>query len=228
MTKLSVHSIALIVFATLTSSVVVVSSFSPGLPSCHHHHQQQQQQQRTNINLNALDNNSLNENEEGLSSSRRKFFQTTAPILAAAAAALTSNPSLALAKDDETVELPSREQVTAAFDAIRYELSDPKGGVAYMQQRIDAQDFAGLMEFTKGYDLEMRKARMGKAKKLIQSKEIKEQATSYANAVTFDLIGMNRSSRKGQESVEGANKYLEELRSDVGKFLELEKTIQVQ
>ena len=97
-----------------------------------------------------------------------------------------------------------------------------------MQQRIDAQDWEGLLEFTKGYDQELRKARMGKAKKLLQSKELKEQGTSYANAVTFDLIGMNRNSRKGQESVDGANKYLDELRQDVGKFLELESTIQTQ
>jgi hypothetical protein len=69
---------------------------------------------------------------------------------------------------------------------------------------------------------------MGKAKKLLQDKEVKSQATEFANAVTFDLIGINRSSRKGQENVESANKYLQELRDDVNKFLALESTIQVQ
>ena len=97
-----------------------------------------------------------------------------------------------------------------------------------MQERIDNQDFPGLMEFTRTYDLELRKLRMGKAKKLLQSKELKEQATSYANAVTFDLIGINRNSRKGQENAEGANKYLQELRDDVAKFLSLESTIQTE
>jgi hypothetical protein len=126
-------------------------------------------------------------------------------------------------------EVPvTRELVKSTFDSIRYEVSDPNGGVAYMQQKIDEQDFAGLIEFTRGYDLEMRKIRMGKAKKLLQTKELKEKGTEYANAVTFDLIGMNRNSRKGQESVEGLNKYLQELRDDAAKFLELEKTIEVE
>ena len=97
-----------------------------------------------------------------------------------------------------------------------------------MQARIDAQDWPGLMEFTKTYDQELRKLKMGKAKKLLQSKELKEKATEYANAVTFDLIGINRNSRQGQESVEGANKYLQELRVDVATFLSLETTIQTE
>ena len=97
-----------------------------------------------------------------------------------------------------------------------------------MQGRIDAQDFSGLMEFTKGYDLELRKKRMGGAKKLMTDKEMKNKATEYANAVTFDLIGINRNSRKGQENAEGANKYLQELRDDVNKFLSLESSIEVQ
>lgn len=172
-------------------------------------------------------NNNHRDLESNDDSGRRKFLQTV-PIVAAAALTSTYNPSAAFAKGDEDVELPTKEKVTTTFDAIRYELSDPKGGVTYMQQRIDAQDWEGLLEFTKGYDQELRKARMGKAKKLLQSKELKEQGTSYANAVTFDLIGMNRNSRKGQESVDGANKYLDELRQDVGKFLELESTIQTQ
>jgi hypothetical protein len=97
-----------------------------------------------------------------------------------------------------------------------------------MQQRIEEKDFDGLMEFTRTYDLELRKLRMGKAKKLIQSKEIKEEATGYANAVTFDLIGMNRNSRKGQESIDGVNKYLQELRDDANKFLSLETLIKTE
>jgi hypothetical protein len=72
------------------------------------------------------------------------------------------------------------------------------------------------------------KKRMGLAKKLLQDKEVRSQATKYANAVTFDLIGINRSSRKGQENVEFANKYLQDLREDIQKFLSLESTIQVQ
>jgi len=140
---------------------------------------------------------------------------------------LTSRSYPAVAVDDD-VELPSKEVVTECFNSVRYELQNNKGGVSYMQERIDKEDWLGLLEFTRTYDLELRKLRMGKAKKLLQDKEIKAKATSYANAVTFDLIGINRSSRKGQENVESANKYLQELRVDMIKFLDLEETIKVQ
>jgi hypothetical protein len=156
------------------------------------------------------------------SSSRKDFLQKAS--LAFGVALLPSSPGWAA----DEIELPTKEVVTKTFDSIRYELADPRGGVAYMQQRIDEEDFDGLMDFTRTYDLEMRKLRMGRAKKLIQSKEIKEEATAYANAVTFDLIGMNRNSRKGQESIDGVNKYLQELRDDANKFLSLETLIKTE
>ena len=57
---------------------------------------------------------------------------------------LTTNGLPALAADD--VELPTREAVVKCFDFIRYELNDPQGGVAYMQERIDNEDFVGLLD----------------------------------------------------------------------------------
>jgi hypothetical protein len=163
------------------------------------------------------------ENADTTPNTRRRFLQEV-PVIFGLTLATSVSPALA---KEEAVPV-TRELVKSTFDSIRYEVSDPNGGVAYMQQKIDEQDFAGLIEFTRGYDLEMRKIRMGKAKKLLQTKELKEKGTEYANAVTFDLIGMNRNSRKGQESVEGLNKYLQELRDDAAKFLELEKTIEVE
>jgi hypothetical protein len=141
---------------------------------------------------------------------------------------LTSHSYPAFAKDDEEVELPTKEEVTERFNTVRYELQDPQGGVSYMQGRIDKEDFEGLLEFTRSYDLELRKLRMGKAKKLLQGKEIKARGTSYANAVTWDLIGMNKGCRPGQENIETASKYLQELREDIATFLTLEETIEVQ
>lgn len=158
--------------------------------------------------------------------SRRYLFQKGPLAILGSVAVLPWQSRPAVAAYDEP--LPTRDVVSQSFDSIRYELSDPKGGVAYMQEKIDRQDWLGLMDFTKTYDLELRKLRMGQAKKLIQDKAIKAKATEYANGVTFDLIGINRSSRKGQESSDSANRYLQELRDDVGKFLTLEKTIQVQ
>lgn len=89
-----------------------------------------------------------------------------------------------------------------------------------MQRCIDERDFSGLLEFTKTYDQVLRKGAMGKAKKTLT--DSKEVATQLSNAVTFDLIGINRSSRPGKENAEDAAKYLQELRDDVQKFLDLE------
>jgi hypothetical protein len=161
-------------------------------------------------------------------SHRRTFLQKFPLSIGAVSMIVCTTTPVTAAAADEKMELPSKETVIQSFDAIRYELQDSNGGVSYMQSKIDQQDFTALMEFTKTYDLELRKKRMGTAKKLLQDKSIQETATQYSNAVTFDLIGINRSSRKGQENVESANKYLQELRDDVNKFLTLESTIQVQ
>lgn len=149
------------------------------------------------------------QNYESSTLNRRNFFGAAAaasttfllvpPPNALAAAATTDNP----------------------FDAVRYELNDSSGGLAYMQNCIDKNDFASLMEFTKQYDQRLRKASMGKAKKLLP-KELRPKATEISNAVTFDLIGMNRSSRPGQEDASKAQQYLNELKIDVQKLLDME------
>ena len=118
----------------------------------------------------------------------------------------------------------------AAFARVRQELESEKGGVAYMQNCIDRRDFEALLEFTKQYDGQIRKAGMVGVKKMLTDKEQMKLITPLSNSVTFDLIGINRSSRPGaaataDEAAEGANKYLQELRQDVQKFLDLEKQV---
>lgn len=117
------------------------------------------------------------------------------------------------------------ETVTSAFDAIRYELEDPAGGIATLERRISAKDFEGVMDFTKNYDGFFRKARVGRARKLLTDKKLKDDAVLMSNAITFDLIGINRASRPGQENQEEANKYLGELKADIQKILDLESTV---
>jgi hypothetical protein len=179
-------------------------------------------------------NNALIEASENIIciENRRAFLRTTQTVLISSIASLdilTSESIPALAADTSAdTMLPTKEIVTECFDFIRFELENPEGGVAYMQGRIDKKDFEGLLDFSKSYDLEFRKRRFGNAKKLLEGKELKAKATEYANAVTFDLIGINRSCRKGQENIESASKYLQELRDDVSKFLALEKTIEVE
>lgn len=122
--------------------------------------------------------------------------------------------------------LPSAQAASTTssspFDSIRYELYDSKGGVAYMKSLVEKKDYTSLLDFTKTYDQTLRKRYMGAAKKLLP-KEYSEQATLINNAVTFDLIGINRSARVGQENQEQCFKYLRELQADVEKLLALEE-----
>ena len=138
---------------------------------------------------------------------------------------IASRPHSAVAADDAPVYY-NPQDVQAAFDAIRYELEDPNGGIAYLQSSVDQQDFDALLEFTKTYDLELRKAKMSAAKK--KFKMGGDVPTQLCNNVTFDLIGMNKSCRKGQENIDLTQKYLNELKQDVSKFLELQSTILIE
>jgi hypothetical protein len=153
---------------------------------------------------------------------RRQWLMNIAP-----AAVLILQPATALSAD----EIDSVKAIRDAFQGVRDELLNSKGGVSTLSQYVDQQDYGNIMEFTKTYDQVLRKGKMGKAKKLLLSyleqnetlkKRIGERATQIANAITFDLIGLNRSSRSGQESVVNAKKYLEELQSDLLEFLALE------
>jgi hypothetical protein len=116
----------------------------------------------------------------------------------------------------------------AAFDAVRQELQ--VNGIPYMQQQIENENYDNLLEFTKTYDLVLRKGKMGKAKKFLQSSNEKDLATQYCNNVTFDLIGINRSCRGANNNPdpnrkENAMKYVSELQQDIELFLALEPKI---
>lgn len=109
------------------------------------------------------------------------------------------------------------------FDAVRFELDDPAGGVAFLRQSLQDRNFDAVLDFTKQYDQVLRKSAMGKAKKLLPTPELREQGTALCNAVTFDLIGINRNARKGQENAAEAQRYLDELVTDARGLLDLEQ-----
>ena len=135
-------------------------------------------------------------------------------------------PLPALAAKDEGPIYYNKADVTAAFDAIRFELEDPRGGIPYLQRQVDESNYEAILEFTKTYDLEFRKAKMLGAKKLFQFGG--DKAQQLLNNVTFDLIGMNKACRKGQENLPLAQQYLDELKLDVSQYLEFETTILTQ
>jgi len=123
----------------------------------------------------------------------------------------------------------TQEVVTEAFDAIRYELTNPSGVVGTLTSLInDGNSYEEIMQYTKESDAYFRKAKIGKARKLLTDKEIKSGSIQLSNAVTFDLIGINRASRPGQEDKDVQLKYLDDLKKDIEQFLELEKTIVIE
>lgn len=137
-------------------------------------------------------------------------------------AASTVKPSVAQAKSKEPM---TPEKVKAAFAAVREQLDSPEGGIQELKSLIDKEDFEGIRTFTQMYDLEFRKAKMVKARRLVTSKDDIPRGLYLSNSVTFDLIGINRSSRVGKENISEVKKYWEELKMDVINFLELEKGI---
>lgn len=162
--------------------------------------------------------------------SRRNFMEQLPLVPAsmiAIAAASSTTPLIANAKEEPA---PITQQtVTEAFDAIRYELSNPSGVVTKLTKLInDGNSFEEVMQFTKESDAYFRRAKVGKARKLLTDKELKSSSIQLSNAITFDLIGINRASRPGQQSKEEQLKYLDELKKDIESVLELEKTIVIE
>lgn len=168
---------------------------------------------------------SCGRNGSALSAATRRNFidQSASTVVAASAAVLLPCP--AQAKESVPV---TRTLVTETFEAIRNELTSPTGVVSTLGKLIDSGSFEEILQYTKESDAYFRKAKLGKARKLLTDKQLKSDSVLMSNAVTFDLIGINRASRPGKENRDEQLKYLEELKADIVKFLDLEKTIEVE
>lgn len=143
---------------------------------------------------------------------RRNFLEQTGALVGAAALSTIPLPAAA-AKEEVPI---TRQAVAEAFDAIRNELDDPSGVVATLAKLIESGSFEDILQYTKESDAYFRKAKMGKARKLLTDKALKGDAVAMSNAVTFDLIGINRASRPGKENKGEQQRYLEELKKDIG------------
>ena len=142
---------------------------------------------------------------------RRSLFLSAA---AAAAALGGAAPALAASEYPE-------------FDAIRDELAGGgTGGLRRIKEKLvapAAADYADLLEFTKLWDLEFRKAVLTAARKAMPKGPDRDNAVLVANAVTFDLIGINKALRKvGSEDLDEARRWSNVLVDDINAFLALE------
>eukprot|EP00590_Aulacoseira_subarctica_P000968 CAMPEP_0172427214 /NCGR_PEP_ID=MMETSP1064-20121228/41101_1 /TAXON_ID=202472 /ORGANISM="Aulacoseira subarctica , Strain CCAP 1002/5" /LENGTH=230 /DNA_ID=CAMNT_0013171313 /DNA_START=47 /DNA_END=739 /DNA_ORIENTATION=+ len=159
---------------------------------------------------------------------RRSFFSSSVPFCCAAstlcgiASTVEEDTTTAWAADEDPAVV-----IEQAFRDIRKELYGEEftdmgkgGGILFLKKLILNQEWAKIKEFTKFYDAEFRKVKLGKARKLFTDKKIKEEALQLSNAITFDLIGINKSSRVS--NTEEALRYWEELTQDIEKFLLLQ------
>ncbi|KAL7485867.1 hypothetical protein ACHAW6_011464 [Cyclotella cf. meneghiniana] len=157
-----------------------------------------------------------------LRATRRAILTQTVRTTSIAALATLPLPS-----DAKPPEPITRKLVTETFASIREELTSPSGVVATLQKLIDGGNYDDILQYTKESDAFFRKGKLGKARKLLTDENLKGESVLMSNAVTFDLIGINRASRPGKENKEEQLRYLQELISDVEKFLQLESTIVV-
>jgi hypothetical protein len=118
--------------------------------------------------------------------------------------------------DTASAKGPPPMSVQETVEAVQFELQDARGSVGRLQAALDAADFAQLQEMTKTMDQSLRKKVVGQAKYYWEDKNA---GTQLSNNVTFDLIGINRNARPGQESAEGVMQYLQDLRNDLQQIL---------
>lgn len=167
---------------------------------------------------------------------RRQVGGWSAGLLSAALVTTVLNPVESAVAKEEVLPPATAADIQKALQPIRDEFKSPDGGIPYIQKLIETEDYKTLMAFTPQFDLAMRKLNMGKAAKVMgsvfateaekeQKKAFATTATLAKNDVTFDLIGINRASRPGQQDKEKAFKYLQELKDDMQKFMDLEKTL---
>ncbi len=184
--------------------------------------------------------------------SRRSFFSSSVPFCCAAstlcgivsiveeeddedsvsgfaAAAWAAPPVNDSSSYDEELQR-KQKQLQEAFHDIQEELNGEVftemgkgGGVLFLKQLIVNEKWDTIKEFTKFYDAEFRKVKLGRARKLLTDKKLKEEALQLSNAITFDLIGINKSSRvqDGNEAI----RYWTELEEDITKFLQLQNKV---
>lgn len=112
-----------------------------------------------------------------------------------------ANPSLAIADDPIAALRSATDQACQS-----------------LTEALDRSDYETILNLTKEYDAQLRKGGMGRIKKTMTV--LKDgDPTALANSVTFDLIGINKSARKGVENPEQMRRYIAELRADVDEFL---------
>eukprot|EP00903_Cladosiphon_okamuranus_P014167 g13166.t1 len=151
----------------------------------------------------------------GDSCNRGGLFSEMARGAAGLGLAVAVAPSPASAKQAEAPPVNWKDEFGSVKEATDLVLSD-------LRNLTNKGEWGELMEQAKGYDQSIRKGLMGNVRKKMP-KELKGDAMTYRNNVTFDLIAVNKAARVEDKSK--ALEVLDILESDIKDFLNLEKRI---
>ncbi|CAB1111602.1 unnamed protein product [Ectocarpus sp. CCAP 1310/34] len=147
----------------------------------------------------------------------RKGFLSclTRNVAGAGLAAITLGPNMAVAKQAPDSPVDWKAEFGSVKKATDLVLKD-------LKTLATDGDWEQLMEQAKGYDQSIRKGLMGDVRKKMP-KDIKADAMTYRNNITFDLIAINKAARV--EDRPRAFEVLDILEADINGFLDLEKRI---
>ena len=105
-----------------------------------------------------------------------------------------------------------------ALDAVAEELTGPVSQLAQLERAVETQDYTRLLELTKQMDQTLRKQVLSPTKPFLTAQvyaTLDTNPTQICNNVTFDLIGINKFSRPGQEEADMVQYHAKSLRSNV-------------
>eukprot|EP00752_Nemacystus_decipiens_P005848 g5282.t1 len=151
----------------------------------------------------------------GGSCDRKAFFAEVARGAAGMSLTAAVAPSMACAKEAAGAPVNWKAEFGSVKKATDLVLSD-------LRNLTNNGDWEELMEQAKEYDQSIRKGLMGNVRKKMP-KELKGDAMTYRNNITFDLIAVNKAARV--EDKPRALEVLDILEKDIKDFLDLEKRI---
>jgi hypothetical protein len=223
-------------FGILQPIGTVAATATLGLSNHRHHHHHRRRPSQVVLDITATTYSSKKADFTP-TTRRRTLFSGTAALFSAClltTTTTTTTPSWILIASAATLEPPAMAAVRDLVFSKSDSTTNNNGGILFqLQDYLEQRDYAALRQNTAQYDLILRKQAMGRAQQALlaavaddddddrNSKVLSQQAQALRNAVTFDLIGINRASRPGQENATEVARYMDELKNDVVAFMAL-------
>ena len=148
------------------------------------------------------------------------MLSSTKGLLLAACAPLAGAPDSTSAKELPAVTLKD------GFALLRAEL-EPDGGAYKLGQMVEAEDWEGILQYTKVYDLSFRKLTMKQVTNSLAAAGLvsaEKTGKELRDKFNYDLIALNKASRPQFRAIArpSAEADMVELKNDLNKFIALD------